>query len=83
MKISSGEEASSLALKLTTLKIFLHYNVIWINENLYFNNPSNQCAVVSVVDNTTTDADTSSLEVHFSVDIIEEIEMCCLEKIFD
>ena len=31
----------------------------------------------------TTDADTSSLGVHLSVDIIEEIEMCCLEKIFD
>ena len=56
---------------------------MWFNENLYFNNPSNQCALVSVVDSTTTDADTSSLGVHFSVDIIEEIEMCCLEKIFD
>ena len=49
---------------------------------LCFNNPFNQSAV-SVVDSTTTDADTSSLGVHLSVDIIEEIEMCCLEKIFD
>ena len=69
--------------RIMSSSLLIHYDLyIWINEIYAFNNPFNQCAV-SVVDSTTTDADTSSLGVHLSVDIIEEIEMCCLEKIFD